>query len=124
VKANITMLYDRLLVRVIGEDNRTDSGLFIPDMALENTPYRRAEVVEVGHGRITQNGDTVPLSVKVGDVVVFFRTGTNGEQLVYPAPDGKDLMIIREPHVAMILRDLPQDTGLVNQDGKELLVTS
>jgi chaperonin GroES len=117
---NVTMLYDRLLVRVIGSTNRTEGGLFIPDMALDNTPYLRAEVIEVGHGRITQNGDTVPLQVKVGDVIVFVRTGN--EQLIYPDADGKDLMIIRELHVAMVLRDLPRDVGVVDQDGNAVLV--
>jgi chaperonin GroES len=123
MKCEVEMLYDRLLVRVIEASNRTSGGLFVPEMALDQTPYLRAEVVEVGHGRVTQNGDVVPLMVKRADTIVFFRTG-DGTQLIFPDEGGKDLLIIREAHVAMILRDLPQDTGLVNQDGKELLVTS
>lgn len=121
MKANVEMLYDRLLVRVVGESNRTKSGLFIPDMAVSNTPYLRGEVVEVGHGRVTQNGDVVPLRVKAGDVIVFFRV-SGGEQLVFPSDTGEDLLIIREAHVAMILRDLPRDAGLLTQDGKPVLV--
>lgn len=120
MKATVEMLYDRLLIRVIGESNRTKSGLFIPDMAIGNTPYIRGEVIEVGHGRVTQNGDVVPLRVTVGDVVVFFRV-QGSEQLVFPADDGEDLLIIRENHVAMILRDLPRDVGLVNQDGRAVV---
>lgn len=119
---SVTMLYDRLLVRVIGESNRTKSGLIIPDMALQNTPYLRAEVLEAGHGRIAQNGEVVPLQVKRGDTVVFLRTATNGEQLIYPAENGEDLMVIREMHVVMVLSDLPRDVGLVNQDGVAVVV--
>jgi len=119
--ANVEMLYDRLLVRVVGESNRTKSGLFIPDMAVQNTPYLRAEVIEVGHGRVAMSGEVVPLRVKAGDVVVFFRV-SGGEQLVFPSDTGEDLLIIRENHVAMILRDLPKDTGLVNQDGAAVVV--
>jgi chaperonin GroES len=119
--ANVEMLYDRLLVRVIEQDNRTSGGLFMPEMAIDNTPYLRAEVLEVGHGRVTQTGDVVPLVVKRGDAIVFFRSG-DGSQLIFPDEGGKDLLIIREAHVAMILRDLPRAAGVLNQDGKEILV--
>lgn len=113
-------LYDRLLVKVIEGDERTSSGLIVPQIARDNTPFLRGEIVSAGHGRVTMNGDTVPLSVKVGDVVIFVRTN-NGEQLVWPAPSGDDLLIIREPHVCLILKDLPRATGLVDQDGKQVI---
>lgn len=116
----IECLYDRLLVRVIEESDRTRGGLVVPHIARENTPFVRGEVIAVGHGRVTPSGDTVPLKVSVGDIVVFFRSGGGGEQLVFPMDDGEDGLIIREPHVCAILRDLPRGTGLIDMDGREV----
>src|SRR6185369_17015651 len=75
-------LYDRVIVKLLKPDDRTESGLYIPQMAHDGTPYLTAEVIAVGAGRITSSGSTVPLSVKVGDVIVFFRSQSSGEQMV------------------------------------------
>lgn len=115
--ADVTMLYDRLLVRVLEGDETTSGGLVVPQIVRDNTPYLRGEVLAVGTGRITPNGDTVPLSVKEGDVVIFFRSAGGGEQLMFPGK-GTELLIIREPHVCCILRDLPKTTGLLDLDGR------
>lgn len=118
----ITMLYDRLLVRVIEGSDRTKGGLIVPAIARENTPYLRAEVIEAGNGRITPAGDLVPLSVHKGDVVVFFRAAGSGEQLAFPSDEGEDLVVIREPHVVAVLSELPRGTGLLSLDGTEHVV--
>lgn len=120
LRAEIVPLYDRLLVRVIDAGDKTSGGLVIPQMAKDNTPYLRGEVIACGHGRITPNGDTVPLSVKDGDIIVFFRLTNGGEQLVFPAPSGEELLIIREFHVALVLRNLPKATGVLGPDGREV----
>ena len=116
----ITPLYDRILVRVLDESDRTKGGLYVPQVARDNTPFLRGEVVAVGDGRITQAGNVVPLSVKAGDIIVFFRAA-NGEQLVFPTGD-EDLLVIREPHVCGILTDLPRATGVLTADGREIMV--
>lgn len=121
----VDMLYDRLLVRVLEESDRTRGGLIVPMVAQQNTPYLRGEVVAVGHGRATTAGHVVPLIVNVGDVVVFFRGGGHGEQLIFPDADtSEDLLVIREPHVIAILRDLPRGTGLIGIDGREVTAES
>lgn len=107
------MLYDRILVRPI-KNNRTASGLHVPDIVHENTPFYRGEVIEAGHGRVTPDGNVVPLIVKAGDPVLFFRYPS--EQITIPA-EGDDLMVIREVHVIAILDDLMRDTGLLTPDG-------
>lgn len=118
-------LYDRLLVRVLAPNTRTRGGLFIPDSATDGTPYLRAEVIAVGQGRITTSGQVVPLRVAVDDVVIFFRSQSSGEQLVFPSDDGTELMIIREPNVAAIVRDLDKVTSIVSpHDGQNLVLSS
>lgn len=103
-------LYDRIIVRVREPGERTAGGLYIPKGALDGTPFWWADVVSVGHGRITSKGETVPLLVKNGDVITFFRYPDKGEQLVFPDPEkpGKELMIIRESHVTTIYTGVTQ----------------
>jgi chaperonin GroES len=114
-------LYDRLLIRVLDPGATTKSGLFIPSMAIDNTPWMRGEVVAVGHGRLMADGSTVAPRVKVGDVVIFFRSQAGGEQLVFPTDDDGELLCIREPNVLAIVTGLAHDTGLVTPDGMRLV---
>jgi len=117
-------LYDRLLVKLLRPEERTRSGLYVPQLATDNTPYLKAEVIAVGQGRITTSGATVPLLVAAGDVVVFFRAPSSGEQLIYPTDDGSEQMLIRESHVAGILRGLDRVTSIVSVDGGNLELPS
>lgn len=110
-------LYDRLLVRVLDAGDRTKGGLFIPNMALDNTPWMRGEVIATGGGRLMADGNVVPLTVKPGDVVVFFRSQAGGEQLVFPSDDDGELLCIREPNILAILHGLDVDTGIVTPEG-------
>lgn len=118
------MLYDRLLVRVLEAREPTRGGIIIPQMAIDGTPWMRGEVVAVGHGRLMTNGETVPLRVKVGDVVIFFRSVSAGEQMVFPADDGEELLCIREPNILTILRDLEKASSLLSVDGKVMALQS
>lgn len=117
-------LYDRLLVRLLKPNERTKSGLFIPESAQDNTPYLKAEVLAVGNGRITTAGTVVPLSVKAGDIVEFFRNASSGEQLIRPSDDGSEHMLIRESHVTGILEGLDKVTSIVGVDGGNLELPS
>lgn len=116
---------DRMIVRVINGSNRTKGGLVVPDMALENTPFIRAEVLFVGPGRFASNtGAYVPVQFQPGAVVVFFRKAQ--EQLVIPddevgAQHG-ELMIISEGHVAWEVRGLNRVSGLVDDSGRNMVL--
>lgn len=113
------LLYDRILIRIIEPAKKTSGGLYMPDVALDGSPYRYGEVVAVGTGRIIASGLTVPLAVAAGDLVMFFRE-RGGEQLVVPW-EGEDLLIAREVHVVMVLdkAGLQRGTGLLTVDGSE-----
>jgi chaperonin GroES len=116
-------LYDRLIVKVLAEDEKTSGGLFVPHVARENTPFLRAEVVATGHGRLAASGEVIPLKVKKGDVVLFFRAASSGEQLIVPWGEG-ELLTIRENHIIGIFEDLPVGTGLLNAEGREVVVSA
>ena len=120
---NVQVLYDRILLRLIDETKRTKGGLYVPDMAAANPPWRHAEVVEVGHGRICSDGHLEPLTVKKGDVVLFFRNASSGRQVGVPVGE-EELLIATESDVGLVLdkSEMKRGTGLFSVDGAEVLM--
>ena len=81
-------LDDRIVVKANEAEERTASGLVIPDTAKEKP--QQGSVLAVGPGRRSeQSGDLIPLDVKVGDTVVYSKYG--GTEI---SADGKDLLIL------------------------------
>ena len=85
---NLNPLDDRIVVRPNESEEKTASGLVIPDTAKEKP--QQGEVLAVGPGRRADNtGEIIPLDVKVGDTVVYSKYG--GTEI---AVDGQDLLIL------------------------------
>ena len=81
-------LDDRIVVRPNEAEERTASGLVIPDTAKEKP--QQGEVLAVGPGRrAEQSGELIALDVAVGDTVVYSKYG--GTQITI---DGEDLLIL------------------------------
>ena len=94
---NIRPLYDRIVVKRITEtDEKTASGLFIPDSAKEKP--QEGEVVAVGKGKRLEDGKVVPLDVQVGDRILFGKYSGSDIKL-----EGQEYMIMREDEVLGIL---------------------
>jgi chaperonin GroES len=85
-------LGDRLIVRAIEEEEKTSSGIVLPDTAKEKP--QRGEVLAVGDGKIDDNGSRVPLDVAEGDTVLYSKYG--GTEIKV---DGEDLLVLRESDV-------------------------
>ena len=83
----IKPLEDRIVIRQVDSEEKTASGLYIPDAAKEKP--QEGEVLAVGPGRVDDNGNRVPVDVKVGDHVIFSRYG--GTEVKY---DGEELQIL------------------------------
>tara|TARA_B100001113_G_C20570511_1_gene388795 strand:+ start:154 stop:441 length:288 start_codon:yes stop_codon:yes gene_type:complete len=62
---------DRVLLEPVEEEKVTESGIYLPETAKEKPVM--AKVVEIGPGKTTDEGKTIPISVKQGDVVVFSK---------------------------------------------------
>jgi|SRR5689334_15028282 chaperonin GroES len=88
----IRPLHDRILVKRLEEERKTASGIVIPDTAAEKPDT--GEVVEVGQGKILDDGKVRPLDVKRGDKVLF---GKYSGQTV--KVKGEELLVIREEDV-------------------------
>ncbi|ACZ29723.1 MULTISPECIES: co-chaperone GroES [Xylanimonas] len=69
----IKPLEDRIVVKAIEAETTTASGLVIPDTAKEKP--QEGEVLAVGEGRFDDNGNRVPVDVKVGDKVIYSKYG-------------------------------------------------
>ncbi|HKE99169.1 MAG TPA: co-chaperone GroES [Actinomycetes bacterium] len=79
-------LEDRVVVRPGEAEERTASGLVIPDTAKEKP--QQGEVIAVGPGRF-EDGQRVPLDVKVGDTVVYSKYGGTEVTL-----EGEDYLVL------------------------------
>lgn len=89
----IRPLYDRIVVQRLEEDEKTPGGIVIPSTAKEKAHV--GKVIAVGPGRVTPEGKTLPLAVKVGDQVFFTKyAGTEASD---------DVLIIREEDVLGIV---------------------
>jgi len=82
---NLRPLGDRIVVKVLTREEKTKGGIVLPDTAKEKPT--EGEVIAIGTGKILENGQKLPLEVKVGDRIIFSKyAGTevkvNGEELV------------------------------------------
>jgi chaperonin GroES len=89
-------LRDRVLVKYSEESERTAGGLYIPDTAKEKS--QKGEIVAVGPGKITDDGKLQPISVKVGDIVLFDKY--SGSKVTM---DDVEYLIIREEDILGIV---------------------
>jgi chaperonin GroES len=94
----IQPLNDRLVVKRLEAEDKTKSGIIIPDNAKEKP--QQAEVLAVGPGKWNEDGDErVPMSVKVGDKVLFKKWGADEVKV-----DGEELLVLAETDVIAILK--------------------
>jgi chaperonin GroES len=89
---NVRPLRDRILVTRLEEAEQRVGGIIIPDNAREKP--QQGKVVAVGHGRINDNGDLIPLDVTPGDIVLFGKYAGTDIKL-----DGEDYLILKEEDV-------------------------
>jgi len=94
---NIKPLADHILIEPIKEEEKTKSGIFLPDTAQKEKP-EQGLVIAVGSGKKTDDGKIVPVSVKAGDKVLFTKYGPNEIKI-----DGKEYLIAREEDILAII---------------------
>ena len=85
----IKPLGDRVVIRVLEQEEKTASGIFLPDTAKEKPS--QGEVVAVGSGKLQDNGTRTPLEVSVGDKIIFSKYA--GTEVIY---EGVDYLIVSE----------------------------
>jgi len=94
----IRPLFDRVLIERTEEPSKTASGLFLPETAKEKPAEGR--ILAIGNGRVSEKGDVTPLTVKVGDRVLFGKYA--GTEIKV---EGADRLILREDDILGIIED-------------------
>jgi chaperonin GroES len=91
-------LQDRVVVKRIEEEEKTKGGIIIPDAAKEKPQQGR--VIAIGDGKVLENGQRSPLSLKVGDKILFGKY--SGTEIKI---DGEEHLIMREDDVLAVIED-------------------
>jgi chaperonin GroES len=94
--ANLKPLGDKVVVEVLDAEEKTASGIYLPDSAKKKP--QEGTVVATGNGRVLDNGERNSLSVKVGDKVLFSKYGGNEVSI-----DGKDYTILDEDQIYAVI---------------------
>lgn len=89
-------LGDRVVIRVLEQEEKTASGIFLPDTAKEKPS--QGEVVAVGPGKLQDDGKRVALDVKVGDKIIFSKYA--GTEVKF---EGTKYLIISERDILAII---------------------
>lgn len=90
-------LGDRLLIKPKESEEKTKSGIVLPDSAKEKP--QEGEVIAVGEGARDENGKRIPMEVKVGDVVLYSKYAGTEVKI-----DGEEHLIIKESDVLAIVK--------------------
>jgi chaperonin GroES len=93
---SIKPLADRVIVAPAAAEEKTKSGIIIPDTAKEKP--QRGEVVAVGEGKVSDQGALMKPQVQVGDQVLYGKYA--GTEI---SVDGSDYLIMRESDILAIL---------------------
>src|SRR5690606_10171909 len=88
-------LGDRVVVKVLEEEETTVGGIVLPDTAKEKP--QRGEVIAVGSGKLLENGQRVPPEVKVGDHIILAMYGGTEVKL-----NGTEYLILRESDILAV----------------------
>lgn len=96
----IIPLGDRVLVKPVSfdENKKSKSGIIIPDTVSKERP-EQGKVVAVGAGKTTDDGKTIPMKVKTGDMVVFSKYGPDEIKI-----DGEEYYILSESNILAVIK--------------------
>jgi chaperonin GroES len=89
-------LSDRILVERVSEEEKTKSGIIIPDVAREK--QQKGKVLAVGDGKKNDKGERIKMDVKVGDMILFEKTYGDDMEI-----EGKECVILQEEQVLGII---------------------
>lgn len=95
-KLSVRPLGDRVIVKALPKEEKTASGVIIPDSAKEK-PHQ-GTVMAIGSGRVSESGEKIPVSVSVGDRILYGKYSGTEVKI-----DGSEYLIIKEGEILAIL---------------------
>ena len=93
---NVRPLRDRVVVKVVEQEEKTTVGIYVPDNAKERP--QRGVILAVGEGKLREDGTVIPMPVKVGDHILFGKYSYNEIKV-----DGEEYMILREDELLAVV---------------------
>lgn len=96
--AKLEPLADRVVIKPAGKEAKTESGIYIPDTASKEKPAQ-GEVIAVGPGRTTDDGNTIKPQVQVGDVVMFSKYAPDEIEI-----DEQTYLVVEESKLLAIIK--------------------
>jgi chaperonin GroES len=93
---NLRPLGDRVVIEPLEREERTESGLFIPETAKEKP--QEGTIVAVGAGKRDDDGKRIPMDVEVGQTVLFAKYAGTEIKL-----EGKKVLILKETDILAIV---------------------
>lgn len=93
---NIKPLFDYVLVKPLESESTLPSGIVLPDSAKEKPQV--GEIMAIGPGAVTEDGKTIPMSVRVGQKVLYKKWGGNEVKV-----DGAEWMLIEQKDVMAVV---------------------
>jgi chaperonin GroES len=94
---NIRPLGDRVIVEPVEQEEKTASGIYIPETAKEKP--QEGVVLAVGEGRRDEDGERIPMDVSAGDRVLFAKYAGTEVKI-----EGKKVLIMKEADILGILQ--------------------
>lgn len=95
---NVRPLHDRVLVRRMEFEQKTDGGIIIPETAAEKP--QEGEVVAVGNGKVLEDGTVRALDVEKGDKILFGKYGGTEINI-----GGEEYLILREDEILGVVEE-------------------
>lgn len=89
-------LGDRIVIELVESEEKTASGIVLPDSAKEKP--QEGKIVAVGTGRILESGERVALEVAVGDHIIFSKYA--GTEVKY---QGTEYLLLRENDILAVI---------------------
>jgi chaperonin GroES len=90
-------LSDRIIIKALTKEETTASGIILPDTADKERP-EQGEVIAVGPGRLLDNGSLAPITVRVGNKIVFKKYSPDEVKV-----DDEEVLVISESDVLAII---------------------
>jgi len=91
-------LSDHVVVKPLEKEEKTAGGILLPDTVGKEKP-EKGEIIAVGPGRILENGILAPMSVKVGDKIIFTKYAPNEVKI-----DNVEYLVLRESDILAIIQ--------------------
>jgi chaperonin GroES len=89
-------LADRVIIEVLAKEEKTKSGIVLPDSAKEKP--QEGKIIAVGSGKVLETGQRIPLDVKAGDKVIFSKYAGTEVKV-----DEKEYLILSERDILAVV---------------------